>query len=187
MNIKKYSREWLLEKENNGEEIRKNCIFFWDGIYSNWHKSPFNPSHFKKLISYKIDHEFDNNEQFFMYCKAKHFRDEETAKVILGTPNPATSKKLGRKVKGFNSEEWDRVKEIFMLDGLYCKFLSNKVLLDELLDTRDKFLVEASPFDKIWGIGIGESEARFRLVSEWKGENLLGKCLMETRESLRSK
>jgi ribA/ribD-fused uncharacterized protein len=72
-----------------------------------------------------------------------------------------------------------------MVDGLISKFTQNPDILKILLDTEDKILAEASPYDKIWGIGFAEDDPRAKYQSQWQGKNLLGKVLMRVRERIR--
>lgn len=153
-------------------------IFFWGssgpfGCFSNWFHSEF------------VD---DNNvryshvEQYMMYHKALTFDDKDTALEVLGTKCPKECKSLGRKVKNFNNDKWDLVKYHIVASACYLKFNQNEEIRKILLSTGDLELVEASPYDRIWGIGFFANEA-LQNVDKW-GANLLGKCLMEAREIL---
>lgn len=156
----------------NKKNINQDCYFFWGGICSNWF-----PANFK----YK-EKKFSNSEQAFMWEKAKFFGDEEIADVMLITPDPAEVKSLGRKVKNFDVEKWSIASYRIMLDVNLAKFKQNPMLKDILLNTGDLMLVEASPYDKIWGIGLNVNDAEITPKEEWKGTNWLGKALMEVRE-----
>ncbi|MGC9650933.1 NADAR family protein [Staphylococcus warneri] len=129
--------------------------------------------------------EFDSSEKAFMYCKAMLFNDVEIGEKILNSKSPKDCKKLGRKVRGFNEEIWKEKREKYMKIILLEKFKSNKYLRDKLLSTGNKIIVECSPFDKVWGIGIGVDDLMNGV--EWKGENKLGYLLMEVRELLKNK
>ena len=94
-------------------------------------------------------------------------------------------KALGRKVEGFEQSVWDKYKYSIVLNGNYAKFIQNQDQLDFLLSTGDKVLVEASPYDTIWGIGMQETDPQVHNPFLWKGENLLGFALMEVRNELR--
>lgn len=131
-----------------------------------------------------IDHTFVSAEQLMMYKKAILFKDYETANLILKSNNQAEIKKLGRKVSNFNSSVWDKHKFNIVTKGNLLKFSQNKDLKKALLSTKDNILVEASPYDKVWGIGLDASQAAITDPSEWPGENLLGKALMEVRAKL---
>lgn len=127
---------------------------------------------------------FKSSEQLFMYLKAILFNDQEIAERIVKCVTPLESKRLGRKVKMFNQDSWDKAKSSVMFLALYHKFRQNPDLKNYLLMTKDSILAEASPYDKIWGIGLGiEYPERFD-YSKWRGENLLGKVLMDVRKQL---
>ena len=106
------------------------------------------------------------------------FEDIETAEKILKTDNQAEIKKLGRQVKNYNEEIWSSIRFDVMRNILYYKFSQNPILRDKLISTGDADIYEASPYDKIWGIGSTD-------VNDIKGKNLLGKALMEIRATLK--
>ena len=108
--------------------------------------------------------------------------DRATANLILSANTPAEAKKLGRSIKPWNQNLWDQHKYLVMVDALTYKFSANQDQLKILLDTKDAVLAEASPFDKIWGIGLSMDDAERGLP--WRGENLLGKALMQARDVL---
>ena len=99
--------------------------------------------------------------------------------------SPAEYKKLGRKVKGFDATVWDEKKLDIVVEGNKAKFGQNPDLKEFLLDTGDAILVEASPYDKIWGIGLDRETALNSRIEDWNGENLLGCALMEVRDWLK--
>ena len=103
---------------------------------------------------------------------------------ILNNNNPKDIKAYGRKVSNFNEKVWDENKEQIVLKGNILKFSQNSPLKDYLLNTKEKILVEASPYDKVWGIGMKEDSPGITGINNWKGLNLLGFALMETRERL---
>ena len=147
--------------------------FFWSGPYSNWYK-----------VDIVIDNKtFTSSEQYYMYMKAFIFNDFDTAKLILATNNCKEQKKLGRNVKGFDQQRWDILKYDVMWTGVYNKFLQNPGLLTMLRSEQCEKFVEASPFDRIWGIGYDENTAMTVSENEW-GENLLGKILTNVRDQL---
>ncbi|MCL4134722.1 UNVERIFIED_CONTAM: hypothetical protein GTU68_023988 [Idotea baltica] len=119
-----------------------------------------------------------------MYYKAKLFDDFEMMEKIMETTSPARVKKLGRKVKGFDEEIWRKNRRKIVEKVLLHKFKQNKDILVKLLSTKGSKLYEASPYDKIWGIGLVESNARLMDKSRWPGENLLGELLMKVRSKL---
>ena len=119
-----------------------------------------------------------------MIQKAKLFEDNEILNEIIKAKSPKEYKALGRKVKNFNRKKWDEKKLNIVFKGNMLKFSQNEELKNFLLSTNDKILAEASPYDKIWGIGIGEDDKDAYNIEKWKGENLLGIALMKVREEL---
>lgn len=151
-------------------------VFFWgnDDIYSNFYYSPF--KHQGILFKW--------SEQAIMYRKAKFFGADAIANQILKAQTPKQCKDLGRsRAIPFNETTWVAVRELIYKEVLLDKF-SNPHLKSKLLETGDKLLVEASPFDKIWGIGLAEDHPHAENPSKWRGLNLLGKVLMVVRNNL---
>ena len=122
------------------------------------------------------------SEQYFMAQKADLMNDLDIYDKILQAETPFQCKKLGRKVKNWNQQLWNENKCEIMFAALYYKFAQNNKLAQKLLATGDSILVEASPYDRIWGIGLSIKDAE--LGKQWKGENLLGKSLMKVRDTL---
>ena len=147
-------------------------FFFWGGVFSQWFKSNFT----LEGIS------FNTAEQYMMYKKAMLFDDTETAKQILKTNDPKRQKELGRKVKKFDMTYWNEHCLQIVFRGNHAKFDQNKRLYDMLMNTSPTLLVEASPFDKIWGIGMDEKAASKTPESDWPGTNWLGKTLTNIRD-----
>ena len=148
-----------------------NYTYFWDGIYSNWYKSTF-------ILE---DNIFNCVEQYMMFNKAMFFGDLETARLIMNTNNPRKQKELGRLVKDYDDREWSKVREDIVYKGLKAKFDQNPDLKKQLLLTKGTTLVEASPYDRIWGIGYNSISAP-KNKNDW-GLNLLGKLLTKLRDS----
>lgn len=135
---------------------------------------------------FEVDGEYYNcAEQFMMAQKASIMGDEETHKRIMEESAPDIIKKLGRVVKNFDKYKWDSVSYDVVVKGNIAKFSQNMNLLGYLLSTDNKILAEASPYDKVWGIGMIESEALKSCPHKWKGENKLGFALMKVRDILR--
>jgi ribA/ribD-fused uncharacterized protein len=103
----------------------------------------------------------------------------------MKSKNPKNMKAFGRLVKNFDENLWNSVAQDIVYAGNYAKFSQNPKLLKALLDTGDRLLVEASPYDKIWGIGLSELDARKTSPENWKGLNLLGKILTKVRDDLK--
>ncbi len=155
--------------------ITNNYIFFWGSEFSNFYKCN---------IEY-LDFIFNCSEQAFMYCKAAHFQDENTGYLILNAKTPQEAKKLGRLVTPYNDKEWDRVRYHYMYDVVKAKFTQNDNLKSLLLSDKfkGKTFVEASPYDRIWGIGMGENNPDILDTSKW-GRNLLGNIITEIRDEI---
>lgn len=152
-----------------------NYYFFWRAWhpFSNWHKSYFRIG----------EKGYCCVEQYMMFKKAELFKDQDSANKIMATEHPREHRNLGRKVKNFVEEIWEEDKYFIVVEGCKAKFSQNDHLKRILLDTNDKVLVEASPYDRIWGIGYDQSEAMLN-IDNW-GKNLLGKALMEVRNQLK--
>jgi len=152
-----------------------NFLFFYGGPFSQWYGSKFEVSGV----------EYNCAEQFMMAAKARIFGDKEALKKIMASEDPKEQKALGREVKGFSEISWNRTaKEVVYIANL-AKF-SEPELKKVLLDTGNKELVEASPYDTIWGIGLGEDDPDRLDKSKWKGTNWLGEVLMRVRRELRN-
>lgn len=123
-------------------------------------------------------------EQYMMHQKAKLFGDHEIAPQILIAEKPMQMKALGRKVKNFNENIWKENRERIVQEGNLAKFSQNDHLKEALFQTKGTLLVEASPRDRIWGIGLGESNPKAMDPKQWRGQNLLGKILTDVRETL---
>lgn len=145
-----------------------------NGYLSNWYlcetKIPFD------------EYLFETSEHVFMYLKAKCFGDITTARKIVTCKTARGVKALGQQVKNFDESVWEACREEAMIAALKAKFESNDHLRAKLKATRKDVLVEASPYDRIWGIGISVADAKKGI--KWKGLNLLGKCLMKVREDI---
>lgn len=154
--------------------MEKEYTFFWNGPFSQWYPSPFTVDGIP----------FTHAEQYMMYCKAKLFNDTEIMEKVLASTDPKEQKGLGRKVKNFDAQKWDRVARKVVYDGNYNKFKQNPKLLKQLLDTKGTTLVEASPYDTIWGIGLSEENAKKISPSNWPGKNWLGLTLTQLRDDI---
>ncbi len=118
--------------------------------------------------------------------KAKLFGDDIAAQRILAATTPKEYKAIGRQVKGFNDAVWIAKREKFMCTGCMAKFQQNPNLCSVLLAAGDTELIEASPYDRIWGIGLSIDDPRALDKTQWKGLNLLGNVLMSVRDKLRT-
>lgn len=146
-----------------------------NGYLSNWYLSEF-------IID---DITFSSMEQYMMYEKAILFHDQETAKKILQTDNVAEIKALGRTVQNFDDTVWGQSREEIVYKGVFEKFRQNPELRKRLERTGEEVIAECAVKDKIWGIGLSmKDEDRF-CVERWKGQNLLGKILMDVRKDIK--
>jgi ribA/ribD-fused uncharacterized protein len=125
---------------------------------------------------------FNSTEQYMMYSKAQLFKDEELGLKILRATTPREQKALGRQVRGFDKTIWEQHCKEIVYQGNWEKFIQNEDLLQALLDTKGTTLVEASPTDRIWGVGLPEEDPRIRRRTTWRGTNWLGEILTNLRE-----
>ena len=145
---------------------------------SNFFPSKFTMSH--ECIGRPSDtYMYPTAEHAIMHTKACLMGDGEVAEKILSAGGPHAAKKFGRKVKPWDQEKWNSKVEEIAHAVLLAKFQHNKALAHRLRGTNDKILAEASPTDRIWGIGI--SVANAKKGGDWKGRNLLGETLMKVR------
>jgi ribA/ribD-fused uncharacterized protein len=117
--------------------------------------------------------------------KARLFGNDEVRQRIVAAKHPAEAKKLGREVTGFDPQVWDEQKYALVQAGNYQKFRQYPNLKEHLLNTGSRVLVEASPVDAIWGIGLATDHPDAMQPAKWPGQNLLGFALMEVRDQLR--
>ena len=116
--------------------------------------------------------------------KAKLFGDTKSRKKILKSNSPRDHKRLGRGVQDFDKGKWNSVAREIVFVGNMAKFSQNEDLKKELLATGNKTLVEASPYDKIWGIGMSKDDPNATKPGNWRGKNWLGEVLMRVRKEL---
>ncbi|WP_033313093.1 NADAR family protein [Streptomyces iakyrus] len=125
-------------------------------------------------------------EHWMMAEKARLFEDASAERAALTAGHPAEAKKAGRLVRGFDEATWARERFRIVVGGSVHKFGAHPDLLAYLLGTGDRVLVEASPVDRVWGIGLAASDEAAMDPERWRGPNLLGFALMEARERLRA-
>ena len=174
------------DKFNNGEDL--DFIFFWDkGMYINgemnkgcctqWHRGrPFTVGCI----------EYQTAEHWMMSEKARLFGDYDSTQNIFNSDHPRDALALGRSVKNYDQVKWNTHKFDIVLRGNYHKFSQYDELKNWLLSTGDSIIVEASPHDKIWGVGLMESDPAIMNPNLWEGENLLGFAIMKVREMFRN-
>lgn len=129
--------------------------------------------------------EYATAEHWMMASKARLFGDPEAERAALTAANPALAKKAGRLVRGFDEAVWGRERYGIVLAGSLHKFGQDEALRAYLLGTGNRVLVEASPLDRIWGIGLAADAPEADDPARWRGLNLLGFALTEARERLR--
>ena len=179
----KYNLDWLLKEY---EELPKvKFLHFWghqparngqvtQSCLSQWWYSPFT-----------IDGvEYRTAEHWMMAEKARLFANNELRQRIITSTSPGEAKALGRMVERFDEETWIAHRQAIVLEGSIQKFIQHPELRTFLLNTGGRVLVEASPVDPIWGIGLAADDRRVDDPAKWKGLNLLGFALMETRDVL---
>ena len=170
--------------ENTAAE--STFLFFW-GHQSNKDGS-ISKTCFSQwwLSSFEVDKViYKTAEHWMMVKKAELFNDNEILEKIIKANSPAEAKKLGREVKNYDDKLWLANRYEIVKQGNYHKFSQNTDLKTFLLNTKDRVLVEASPVDPIWGIGMASDHKDVMNPEKWKGLNLLGFALMEVRDELR--
>lgn len=181
----KYTLETIITEYNAGTQ--QQYLFFWghqpskDGFltnscFSQWWQQDFS---FEGLTYFCA-------EQWMMAEKARLFQDYETLPLILEAGTPKECKSLGRKIKNFHEDKWDKNKGNIVLFGNYLKFSQNSSLSEFLLQTNNDIIAEASPYDKIWGIGMKAGDININNPGKWRGKNLLGFIIMEVRDAIRN-
>lgn len=148
--------------------------FFYGGPFSQWAHSDF-------VIDGKT---YLTAEQWMMAEKARVFGDEEIRKKILATRDPREQKALGRQVKNFDPNKWNAVSRDIVYKGSYAKFKQNNFMQEVLLKTKGTLLVEASPTDCLWGIGLSADNPDAQEQSKWRGVNWLGEVLTKVRNDM---
>ncbi|MDQ0686576.1 ribA/ribD-fused uncharacterized protein [Streptomyces achromogenes] len=177
------SRESLVRAVRSGARVK--YLHFWghrprpDGrigvsCLSQWWPSPF----VVDGVAYATA------EHWMMAAKARLFEDPEAEKRALAARSPAQAKKEGRLVRGFDDTTWERERFRIVVEGSVHKFASDPALSSFLLGTHSRVLVEASPMDRVWGIGLAADDEAAMNPERWRGLNLLGFALMQARERL---
>ncbi len=178
---------WDVLKQEVRTGARVKYLHFWghrplpDGrvgasCLSQWWPSPFTVDGVRYATA----------EHWMMAGKARLFRDAEAERLALVAEHPAEAKKAGRLVRGFDDAVWARERFRIVVEGSVHKFAAHPELRGFLLGTGERVLVEASPLDRVWGIGLAATDQGAGDPERWKGPNLLGFALMEARERLRA-
>lgn len=174
-------------------KITDKFVLFWGDYLGNWTALP-EPINFKTMDyrfrnpneSILTYHKFPTSEHLFMYLKAMFFKDYETAAKIENEPSPKEAKKLGRLVKNFSEEEWVKVRYEVMFNTVRHRSWVDSKFKDMLLkpEWRGLEFVEASPYDRVWGIGLPQDDPKAERKKMWAGLNLLGQALCELRDRI---
>jgi len=164
---KKFKYVYFWGHQNNQKNVNKSC-------FSQWYES-----------SFEVDgNVFLTAEHFMMHAKALLFKDLHAAEKILNAKTPGEAKAIGREIGNFQENMWLAHRFDIVVKGNLAKFSSNIALSQFLINTGDRILVEASPVDKIWGIGLAQDCSAVGEPTKWQGLNLLGYALMEVRKRL---
>ncbi|MGQ4384407.1 NADAR family protein [Streptomyces sp. SAS_270] len=165
----KYLHFWGHRPRRAGQ-VDASCL-------SQWWPSPFTVEGVRYATA----------EHWMMAGKARLFGDAEAERQAVEARSPALAKKVGRLVRAFDDSVWDRERYEIVVEGSVHKFAAYPDLRTFLLATGDRVLVEASPVDRVWGIGLAADDERAAHPEKWRGPNLLGFALMEARERLRER
>lgn len=177
------SREELVEAVRRGATV--DYLFFWGhrpatngaigkSCLSQWFPTPFE----------KDGTRYPTAEHFMMVGKADLFGDAQARTRVLASADPGKAKAAGRSVRGFDNDAWERHRWDIVVEANVLKFGQNDAMRHFLLGTRNTVLVEASPVDAIWGIGLAADAPEAADPQQWRGLNLLGFALMEARKQL---
>jgi ribA/ribD-fused uncharacterized protein len=184
MSLEEYSVESLRASLRDGVQLK--YLLFWGHsakdprdvgkeCLSQWYPTSF-------VVNGQL---FASAEHYMMYRKAILFDDDDTAEQILRSSSPGAAKSLGRSVRGFDEQTWEEHRFDIVTEASIEKFAQSARLKDFLIGTADQVLVEASPTDAVWGIGLAASDPRACNPMEWRGLNLLGFALMVARDRLK--
>lgn len=155
--------------------MNEDFTFFYGGIYSQWAMFGF----------FDFENKYYNCAEQFMMCqKAEMFGDYQAYNEIMATDMPNEQKAIGRRIKDFDKEEWEEDALAYVTAGNYLKFTQSEYLYQELKNSGNSVLVEASPTDVVWGVGLGEFDPLVLNPDNWRGKNWLGIAIMRVRERL---
>lgn len=178
-----YTRKSIQNRYHSGKKMK--FLFFWGhqkhpsgeitaSCFSQWWAAEFTVDGIK----------YPTAEHWMMAEKARLFGDNDRLAEILATRSPGKAKQIGREVRGFNQQIWEEKRSEIVVEGNFHKFNQHLQLKAFLLNTKKRVLVEASPADKIWGIGLDANHEFAAMPPKWRGLNLLGFALMEVRDRL---
>lgn len=164
----------LKERINKNEQF-EYIFFYGESPWNQWSPCEF-------VID---DIQYSSSEQYMMAEKARLFNDPEMLLKIMSTDDCNKIKmEYGRNVRGYSDEVWFKHREKIVYDANYAKFTQNINFKQQLLNSGTQVLVEASPVDPIWGIGMWQDDERCLNPNEWGGLNLLGFVIMDVRETI---
>lgn len=165
----------LIEAAERGDALAFEFFYTRTHPLSQWWAVPF-----------QVDGvTYPTAEHYMMAEKARIFGDAEALRQVLGTRDPAEAKRIGRSVRGYSDEIWVGRRVEVVVRGNLAKFRQGDEIRAYLLQTGDRILVEASPTDQVWGIGLDSVDRRVMDPRRWRGQNLLGFALMDVRDQLR--
>lgn len=178
-----YDLESIIKQHRSKPRLK--YIYFWghqpqangeigDGCFSQWWQSPFVIDGYTYLTA----------EHYMMAQKALLFDDYAVFAKILAAKHPKQVKALGREVAKFNEKVWQQHRFDIVVAGNLAKFRQHEKLGQYLINTGTRVLVEASPYDKVWGVGLTKDNEHIQNPQQWKGLNLLGFALMKVRDTL---
>ena len=185
---------WLVRSNNFKDEnmnfrLTDTHVYFLGGYFSQWAHSPFSGAipGLRYTSSGQQLHpvgtiRFSCCEQYMMAAKAMMFEDQETLLEIMDATHPGDMKRLGRKVKNFDVDVWNRHARDVVYLGNFYKFTQHNGAKDFMDHTKDKIVVEGADYDKIWGVGIAWDDPQIEDEASWQGTNWLGQCIMRVRE-----
>lgn len=153
----------------------ENSHLFWDGICCQWLDKDIIVDGTKYMCC----------EQYMMAQKALVFGDMRIHDLVMYSNDPRSQKALGRKIEGYSDEIWHQTAQLVVYRGNLAKFTQHPDLKQWLMETGTKLIVEASPTDRIWGIGWSENDKEAWDTDKWRGKNWLGECIMKVRSDIR--
>ena len=151
-------------------------VFFYGSFFSQWAKYDIVIDNIK----------YNTAEQFMMAEKARMFDDDHAFEQIMKSKDPSIQKSWGRKVKNFDKNKWEEISRDIVFKANYTKFTQHEDLKKTLLDTGDKVIVEASPWDCVWGVGLKADDKKILDPANWRGTNWLGEAIMKVREQIKN-